>query len=105
VGAPADRILRFGEKENFWSMGETGPCGPCAEIHFDRGDDPMAAPAFDEQGVLPLREAEREFRRQHFRRALAATGGNQTQAAELLGIQRSSLNRQMKELGLRETEE
>ncbi|MCD4750924.1 MAG: alanine--tRNA ligase [Thermoanaerobaculales bacterium] len=42
VGAPADRILRFGEKDNFWSMGETGPCGPCAEIHFDRGDDPLA---------------------------------------------------------------
>lgn len=43
VGVPPDRILRFGEKDNFWSMGEVGPCGPCSEIHYDRGDDPLAA--------------------------------------------------------------
>jgi alanyl-tRNA synthetase len=34
---PADRIVRLGEKDNFWAMGDTGPCGPCSEIYFDQG--------------------------------------------------------------------
>jgi alanyl-tRNA synthetase len=37
VGIPENRMVRLGEEENFWAMGDTGPCGPCSEIHLDRG--------------------------------------------------------------------
>jgi alanyl-tRNA synthetase len=37
IGIPEERIVRLGEEDNFWSMGDTGPCGPCSEIHIDRG--------------------------------------------------------------------
>lgn len=37
IGLPQEKIHRLGEKENFWSMGDVGPCGPCTELHVDRG--------------------------------------------------------------------
>lgn len=37
IGVPASRIMRCDEKDNFWQMADTGPCGPCSEIHFDQG--------------------------------------------------------------------
>jgi len=39
TGIPAERVVRLGEKDNFWAMGDTGPCGPCSEILIDQGED------------------------------------------------------------------
>ena len=46
VGLDPKVIFRLGEEDNFWSMGETGPCGPCSEVHYDRGkgDGPCTQP-------------------------------------------------------------
>ena len=52
VGVPMDRIQRLGDKDNFWQMGDTGPCGPCSELHIDRGPafGPEGGPLNDPQG-------------------------------------------------------
>ncbi len=44
AGVPAERIYRMGEKDNFWSMGDTGPCGPCSEILIDQGEHMSCGP-------------------------------------------------------------
>ena len=44
AGVPADRIFRLDEKDNFWAMGDTGPCGPCSEIYVDQGADMACGP-------------------------------------------------------------
>ena len=49
-GVPSDRIFRFGEKDNFWRMGKSGPCGPCSEIFFDLGPDVGGDPAQNVMG-------------------------------------------------------
>jgi alanyl-tRNA synthetase len=60
VGVPAERIFELGAKDNFWAMGETGPCGPCSEIYYDlgqaSGEDPSVDRPFgeDEQRYVEI---------------------------------------------------
>jgi alanyl-tRNA synthetase len=50
VGVPKERIVRRGRKDNFWTMGVAGPCGPCSELLYDRGDE--FGPAYDGTGEM-----------------------------------------------------
>ncbi|OEU96687.1 alanine--tRNA ligase [Streptomyces oceani] len=56
VGVPAERIQRMGKDENYWDMGVPGPCGPCSEVHYDRGPElgPEGGPAVNDERYVEI---------------------------------------------------
>ncbi|HET7517236.1 MAG TPA: alanine--tRNA ligase, partial [Actinomycetes bacterium] len=56
IGVPAERIQRLGKEDNYWDMGVPGPCGPCSEIHYDRGPSfgPGGGPASESERYLEI---------------------------------------------------
>jgi alanyl-tRNA synthetase len=57
AGVADDRVISLGDKDNFWSMGETGPCGPCTEIHYRQGSDAEIPCAIEAAGGTCLNAA------------------------------------------------
>ena len=57
AGMPAHRVVRLGDKDNFWQMADTGPCGPCSEIHFDRRPKSEAGKAVSVEQFVALTDA------------------------------------------------
>ncbi len=59
TGIPAERVFRLGDKDNFWQMGETGPCGPCSELHYDMRPESERLARLDPETFVALGDADR----------------------------------------------
>jgi alanyl-tRNA synthetase len=57
VGVPAERIFRLGDADNFWQMADTGPCGPCSELHYDARDEEERGKTLDRDAFVELSDA------------------------------------------------